>query len=93
MTKKLDKEHVEQITTLRESFSQNSIAIGTIETELMLMQARTKELQAEKEKYYAQFTEMRQQESDLIETMRERYGDGQINLEDGTFTQTSGLAQ
>jgi di/tripeptidase len=93
MTKKLDKEHVEQITTLRESFSQNSIAIGTIETELMLMQARTKELQAEKEKYYAQFTELRQQESDLIETMRERYGDGQINLEDGTFTQTSGLAQ
>ena len=93
MTKKLDKEHVEQITALRESFSQNSIAIGTIETELMLMQARTKELQAEKEKYYAQFTELRQQESDLIETMRERYGDGQINLEDGTFTQTSGLAQ
>jgi di/tripeptidase len=93
MTKKLDKEHVEQITTLRESFSQNSIAIGTIETELMLMQARTKELQAEKEKYYAQFTELRQQESDLIETMRERYGDGQINLEDGTFTETSGLAQ
>jgi di/tripeptidase len=93
MTKKLDKEHVEQITTLRESFSQNSITIGSIETELMLMQARTKELQAEKEKYYAQFTELRQQESDLIETMRERYGDGQINLEDGTFTQTSGLAQ
>jgi predicted transcriptional regulator len=93
MTKKLDKEHVEQITTLRESFSQNSITIGSIETELMLMQERTKKLQAEKEKYYAQFTELRKQESDLIEKMRERYGDGQINLEDGTFTQTSGLAQ
>ena len=93
MTKKLDKEHLEEITMLRESFTQNSNLLGTIETELMLMQDRIKELEQEKQKQYTQFLQLRKQETELVQTMRERYGDGQINIEDGTFTPVDGLSQ
>lgn len=93
MIKKLDKEHLDEINSLRESFAQNSNTLGTIETELLLMQDRIKELEEEKQKQYTQFLQLRKQESDLVQTMRERYGEGQINIVDGTFTAADGLVQ
>lgn len=93
MIKKLDKEHLDEINSLRESFTQNSNMLGTIETELLLMQDRIKELEEEKQKQYTQFLQLRKQESDLVQTMRERYGEGQINIVDGTFTAADGLTQ
>ena len=93
MIKKLDKEHLDEINSLRELFTQNSNMLGTIETELLLMQDRIKELEEEKQKQYTQFLQLRKQESDLVQTMRERYGEGQINIVDGTFTAADGLTQ
>ena len=93
MIKKLDKEHLDEINSLRESFAQNSNTLGTIETELLLMQDRIKELEEEKQKQYTQFLQLRKQESDLVQVMRERYGEGQINIVDGTFTAADGLFQ
>ena len=93
MTKKLDKRHLDDISALRDSFTQNSNVLGTIETELLLMQDRIKELEEEKQKHYGEFLQLRKQESDLIQTMRERYGEGQINIVDGTFTPADGLTQ
>lgn len=93
MIKKLDKEHLDEINSLRELFTQNSNMLGTIETELLSMQDRIKELEEEKQKQYTQFLQLRKQESDLVQTMRERYGEGQINIVDGTFTAADGLTQ
>jgi hypothetical protein len=42
---------------------------------------------------YSEFEELRKQEQELLEKMRERYGDGQINLAEGTFTPDDGLTQ
>jgi len=35
------------------------------------------------------FVDLRKQEEDLLEKMRNRYGDGQINIAQGTFTPTA----
>jgi len=53
MTRKLDKEHLEEIQSIREQFAQNA----------------------------------------NVDKMRARYGEGQINIADGTFTESEGLTQ
>jgi len=50
-------------------------------------------MNAEQDKFLTQFESLRTQESELMQKMRERYGDGQINIVDGTFTPGSGLEQ
>ena len=93
MTRKLDKEHLEEIQTLRDSFAKNENTLGNIAIELHMLTRQQEIVTAEQNKYITQFESLTKQESELLEKMRERYGDGQINIVDGTFTLNSGLAQ
>lgn len=93
MTRKLDKEHLEEIQTLRDSFAKNANTLGNIAIELHMLTRQQELVTNEQNKYLDQFETLRNQESELLEKMRERYGDGQINIVDGTFTLNSGLAQ
>jgi hypothetical protein len=34
---------------------------------------------------FTEFSELREEETKLIDTLKERYGDGQINIAEGTF--------
>ena len=93
MTRKLDKEHLEEIQTLRDSFAKNANTLGNIAIELHMLTRQQELVTGEQHTYLDQFEALRNQESELLEKMRERYGDGQINIVDGTFTLNSGLAQ
>jgi predicted transcriptional regulator len=93
MTKKLDKEHLEAIQKLQSDFAQNANALGNVSIEQIALQRRLDYLKSEQERVYSEFETLRQQEQDLLEKMRERYGEGQINIAEGTFTPESGLAQ
>lgn len=86
MTRKLDKEHVDQIMELRDAFAKNSQTLGNIYLEEYAVKQRLELLESERAKYVQQFAELQKQEQSLIETMRERYGDGEINIQNGTFT-------
>ena len=86
MTKKLDKEHLEAITQLRDDFAKNANLIGSITIEEYALTEQQETVKLQKEQMIDQFRELRQKESELIETLKERYGDGSINIEDGTFT-------
>jgi len=93
MTRKLDKEHLDAIQTLRNEFATNANNLGSVALEQIAMQRRTEFLNAEQERLYNEFESLRNQEQELLEKMRERYGEGQINIADGTFTPDSGLTQ
>lgn len=93
MTKKLDKEHLEAIQKLQSDFAQNANSLGNVSIEQIALQRRLDYLKSEQERVYSEFETLRQQEQDLLEKMRERYGEGQINIAEGTFTPESGLAQ
>lgn len=93
MTRKLDKEHLDALQTLRESFAANANMLGAVSLEQIAINRRLEFLNQEQDKLYSEFESLRQQEQELLEKMRERYGDGQINLADGTFISDSGLNQ
>ncbi len=93
MTRKLDKEHLDEIQSLRELFANNANNLGSISLEQIAINRRLEFLNAEQDKLYSEFESLRTKEQELLEKMRERYGDGQINIADGTFTADDGLAQ
>lgn len=93
MTRKLDKEHLEEIQKLREQFSQITSTIGSITIEEIVLKRQLDKLQQEQERFLNQLDALQTQESELIEKMRARYGEGQINVADGTFTPDAGLAK
>ena len=93
MTRKLDAEHLDAIQALRNDFTKNSSTLGNIAIELHVLNRQLELMTAEQNKYLDQFESLRKQESELLDKMRERYGEGQINIADGTFTPDQGLAQ
>ena len=86
MTRKLDKEHLDAIQSLRERFTQNASWLGNVYIEQALIKRQAEQLDAQHEELMRQFDEMREQESELLEKLKERYGDGEINIANGTFT-------
>ena len=93
MTRKLDKEHLDEIQKLQTLFATNANTIGSISLEQIAINRRIEYLNSEQERYYTEFETLRKQEKELLDKMRERYGDGQINIAEGTFTPDSGLTQ
>ena len=86
MTRKLDKEHLDAIQSLRDRFAQNASWIGNVSIERALIKKQTEQLEAQHEELMRQFDQLREDENELLEKLKERYGDGEINIADGTFT-------
>jgi cell division protein FtsB len=86
-TRKLDKEHLEQIQTLQQGYAENSNILGNIAIERYALQQRLAQIETEEQSKLQEIESLKQQESDLIIKLRERYGEGEINIQDGTFTE------
>jgi septation ring formation regulator EzrA len=93
MTRKLDKEHLDAIQELRANYAKNSSTLGSIAIELHVLNRQLELMNEEQTKYLDQFEALRKQEADLLQKMRDRYGEGQIDINDGTFMPDSGLEQ
>jgi len=85
-TKKLDKEHTDAIKTLQDKFSENTNQLGIVTLELEMLEIQKSSLELRKSNLIEQFSDLREEESQLIDSLKERYGNGQINIVDGTFT-------
>ena len=86
MTRKLDKEHLDEIQALRDNFAKNSQTLGNLYIEEFSLQQQLRQLDAQRDEQMKQFVDLRKREEELLEKMRNRYGDGQINIAQGTFT-------
>ena len=86
-TRKLDKEHLEQIQTLQQGYAENANVLGNIAIERYALQQRLTQIKTEEQTKLQEIESLKQQESDLIIKLRERYGEGEINIQDGTFTE------
>ena len=88
-TKKLEQVDIDSIVELRQKYAENTNALGLITTDEYAINQQLKQLTAEKEKMFSLLNELREQEIKLMDSLKEKYGDGQINIEDGTFTSVS----
>ena len=93
MTKKLDEEHLLLIQQLRDEFAENSNVIGNNSIRIIMLQKEIDKLTMTQDTAIAEFEALQIKESELLETLRERYGEGQVNINEGTFTPSSGLVE
>jgi predicted transcriptional regulator len=84
-TRKLDKTDLEQLNTLQESYQRVTSQIATCTIDIELLSEQLQELETEKKFQMRQFKDLQQQESDLISSLKQKYGDGEINLTEGIF--------
>ena len=87
-TKKLDKEHLEQIQSLRQQYADNANFIGNLSIERFTLETRLDEIAKLHDEELAKFETIRMRETDLMTKLKERYGDGSIDIEAGTFTES-----
>ena len=86
MKRKLDKEHVDSIEKLRAQFAETATFLGNISIEKHLAVQQVSQLESREQELHARFDQLRQQEQDLLAKLKERYGEGEINIAEGTFT-------
>lgn len=86
MTRKLDKEHQDAIQALQQEYGEITSRIGQLAIEENYLHAQLADITAEKAKLFDKFTNNQTRETELIDAMRDRYGEGQINIVEGTFT-------
>jgi len=87
--KKLEKQHVDEITQLRTKFSENSTEISLSTKEIYMLEQRSKQLEEYRNQLLQQFQTLQSQESELVTKLKEHYGEGQIDLEKGVFISES----
>jgi hypothetical protein len=58
-----------------------------------MLQKEIDKLNSNQDTAIAEFEALQIKESELLETLRERYGEGQVNINEGTFTPSSGLVE
>jgi len=85
MKQKLDKSHIDSIQDLRQNFADNANSIGNITIEREFLKIQLEDLEHESKKYLQEFKDLKQKEESLFAELKERYGDGQINIGEGTF--------
>jgi TolA-binding protein len=88
MTKKLDKEHLDAIQDLQQRFATNASWLGSVAIELKMLERQQAQTESQQDELMTQFDKLREQEQQLIESLKERYGEGEINIAQGTFTPT-----
>jgi hypothetical protein len=86
MTKKLDKEHVDSIQELQQKFAELVSIVGNISIEKQFAKQRVEQLESQEADAIRRFDSLREQEQELLQKLKDRYGEGEINIVDGTFT-------
>jgi len=84
--KKLIPEELQSIKDLQSRYNQVVFEIGVTETQIIAFQQQIEKFQEEKKNLISDLTTISKQESELIKTLEEKYGSGNINSETGEIT-------
>tara|TARA_Y100001938_G_C8001342_1_gene384882 strand:- start:152 stop:427 length:276 start_codon:yes stop_codon:yes gene_type:complete len=85
-TKKIDEKDLQQIKTLNEEKNRMVVDFGRLKTDIIMVEAKLKELVKMEEDMVAEFKGNETKASKLISKLNKKYGGGQIDIDKGTFT-------
>ena len=84
--KKVDSADLDKIKELRDSYKKQTVRIGQLNVERILMNQAVERLNEAIVNEENAYVEMQQKERNLVKELQEKYGIGQLNLDNGTFT-------
>jgi hypothetical protein len=87
-TKKLDKDDLDAIKSIGRRYDDITNLLGSLEIEKFTLSLRLEEIEKLHSMELAKFETIRLQEQDLIAKLKDRYGDGSVDINTGTFTES-----
>jgi hypothetical protein len=85
-TQKFSEEDIDSIKSLQSKYQEKLIFFGQLTLERLSIEQSIKNLNDVENKAKAEYLELQKEEESLIESLSSKYGDGTLNLKDGTFT-------
>ena len=82
----LTPEELQQIKDLQSKYNQTIFDIGASEAQILAFQQGIEKLQEAKKGLLSDLTTIEQKESELVKSLQEKYGQGNINPETGEIT-------
>jgi hypothetical protein len=86
MSSKLTAEELQQIKDLQSKYNQAIFEIGASEAQLIAFHQGIERLQKAKENLISDLASIEQKETELVKSLQEKYGQGNIDLETGEIT-------
>jgi predicted nuclease with TOPRIM domain len=83
--KTFDQTDIEQVKELQGSYATTTAQIGQVEVELHLLEKRLRQIQDMRVNLFNTYEELQSKEQDLVKSLNEKYGDGVLDLDSGTF--------
>jgi hypothetical protein len=84
-TIKFTEQEMKQIATLQDNYQQNIYLLGQLQLDEINAQNALDDIKKNKEDILKKWQALQLEEQNLINTLAEKYGDGSLNLKDGTF--------
>ena len=84
--KKLTTEEIDSIKDLQKQYNTNIFELGSLEAQLNLIQVQTKAIDAEKNNILLDLNKIGEKEKELVNSLQEKYGAGNIDLESGIIS-------
>lgn len=83
--KSFDQTDIESVKELQGQYATTTAQIGQIEVELHLLEKRLRQIQEMRSNLFSTYEELQTKEQDLVKSLNEKYGDGVLDLDSGTF--------
>ena len=83
---KIDQFDLNQIKELQSQFEKTHFEFGSLYLEKMVIDGRVRDVTQKETDLQKTWRELQNKESKLIDSLISRYGEGSLNLKEGTFT-------
>jgi oligoribonuclease NrnB/cAMP/cGMP phosphodiesterase (DHH superfamily) len=84
--KKLTPEEISSIKELQKQYNTNVFELGSIEAQIHILLNQIKLLEAEKNNILSDMNKIGDKEKELVDSLQEKYGGGNIDLESGIIS-------
>lgn len=84
--KKISSEDLSELKSLKDKYQEKVFAFGQLYIEKLAIDEQMSSLVAAEEKLKQEFQSLQKSEKDLMSRIVTKYGEGNLNLNDGTLT-------
>lgn len=84
-TIKFTEQEMQQITNLQDNYQQNIYLLGQLQLDEINAQTVLDDIKKNREEILKKWQALQAEEQSIINALAEKYGDGSLNLKDGTF--------
>lgn len=86
LKKQLTQEEIEAIKDLQSQYNKAVFELGSVEAQLHYLLAQTESLKTEKNNILSDMNKIGDKEKELVDSLQEKYGAGNIDLASGEIT-------